>query len=204
MAEILTKSEEIRLRELARGIITGIEEPEDVLKRLEFTLDEYTALTETRMFRLMLTQAQSEWDGASNTHKRIKLKAAVNIEEALPHFYKAMVNPNEPLSSKVKAFEAISKVAGLGQPEPVAAGNGQFFNLQINLGAGVTPLSFGANPNAALKETIVEAIRGTDYAIATAEEVQALIKEAQGLGTQESIPVYTQSKLLEDVPFEEL
>jgi hypothetical protein len=92
------------------------------------------------MFRQMLREAQEEWEGARNTHKRIKLKAAVNIEEALPHFYTAMTDPKEPLSSKVKAFEVVSRVAGLGNPEPVPAGNGQFFKLEINLGGGVAPM----------------------------------------------------------------
>jgi hypothetical protein len=111
-----------------------------VLSVLGFTSQEYIDLTETRMFRLMLRQAQDEWEGASNTHKRIKLKAAVNIEQALPHFYTAMVDPKEPLSSKVKAFEVVSRVAGLGQTEPVGAGAGQFFKLEINLGGGIAPM----------------------------------------------------------------
>ena len=52
------------------------------------------------MFRQMLRTAQDEWEGASNTHKRIKLKAAVNIEEALPHFFKAMTSDKEPLARR--------------------------------------------------------------------------------------------------------
>ena len=137
---LLSKHDEMRLRELANGIVRAVEEPEPLLDRLGFTSSDYAELSETRMFRQMLTQAQSEWEGASNTHKRIKLKAAVNIEEALPHFYKAMTSEKEPLSSKVKAFEVVARVAGLGQPEPVPAGTGQFFKLEINLGGGVAPM----------------------------------------------------------------
>jgi hypothetical protein len=92
------------------------------------------------MFRQMLREAQEEWEGARNTHKRIKLKAAVNIEEALPHFYQAMTSDKEPLSSKVKAFEVVARVAGLSNPEPIPAGNGQFFKLEINLGGGAPSL----------------------------------------------------------------
>jgi hypothetical protein len=110
------------------------------MERYGFTIDDYTELSETRMFRQMLREAQEEWEGARNTHKRIKLKAAVNIEEALPHFYTAMTDPKEPLSSKVKAFEVVARVAGLGNPEPVAVGNGQFFKLEINLGGGAAPM----------------------------------------------------------------
>jgi hypothetical protein len=137
---LLSQNEEQRLRELANGIIRGIQTPEEVLNILGFTSQEYTDLTETRSFRQMLRQAQDEWEGASNTHKRIKLKAAVNIEQALPHFYLAMTDAKEPLSSKVKAFEVVSRVAGLGNPEPQAPGAGQFFKLEINLGGGIAPM----------------------------------------------------------------
>lgn len=136
----ISEDDEKRLRDLAAGLVRGIEEPETVLDRCGFTAGDYTELSETRMFRQMLIEAQEEWEGARNTHKRIKLKAAVNIEEALPHFYKAMTNDKEPLSSKVKAFEVVARVAGLGNPEPVAAGNGQFFKLEINLGGGIAPI----------------------------------------------------------------
>ena len=141
---LLSQNEEQRLRELANGVIRGIQTPEEVLSILGFTSQEYTELSETRMFRQMLRQAQDEWEGASNTHKRIKLKAAVNIEQALPHFYLAMTSDKEPLSSKVKAFEVVSRVAGLGQVEPVGAGAGQFFKLEINLGGGIAPMVLGA------------------------------------------------------------
>jgi hypothetical protein len=137
---LLTSDDEKRLRDLAAGLIRGIEEPEKVLERCGFTAGDYTELSETRMFRQMLREAQEEWEGARNTHKRIKLKAAVNIEEALPHFFQAMTDEKEPLSSKVKAFEVVSRVAGLGNPEPAVGGNGQFFKLEINLGGGIAPM----------------------------------------------------------------
>lgn len=143
MADFLSKDEEQRLRTLASGLVRGLEDAAVVLGRLGFTSHDYMELSETRSFQQMLRQAQDEWEGASNTHKRIKLKAAVNIEEALPHFYKAMTDDKEPLSSKVKAFEVVSKVAGLGNPEPVGAGAGQFFKLEINLGQGVAPMVIG-------------------------------------------------------------
>ena len=137
---LMSKHDEKRLRDLASGIVRGIKTPEEILDECGFTSDDYAELSETRMFRQMLREAQDEWEGARNTHKRIKLKAAVNVEEALPHFFQSMTDPKEPLSSKVKAFEVVARVAGLGAPEPVNAGNGQFFKLEINLGGGVAPM----------------------------------------------------------------
>jgi hypothetical protein len=172
MDAFLSSKEEQRLRELANGIVRGIQTPEEVLNMLGFNSYEYADLTETRMFRQMLRQAQDEWEGASNTHKRIKLKAAVNIEEALPHFFTAMTSDKEPLSSKVKAFEVVSRVAGLGNPEPMNAGAGQFFKLEINLGGGIAPM-----------------------VLASGVENMTIEHEQQ---------TYTQSRLFDAIPLEEL
>jgi hypothetical protein len=137
---LLSKDDEFRLRELAAGLAKGVEEDQVLLARLGFTREDYDELTQTRTFKVILDQAFGEWGDASNTHKRIKLKAAVNVEEALPSFYQAMINTNEPLSSRVKVLEIVSKIGGLGNPEPVAAGVGQYFKLEINLGIGKPPL----------------------------------------------------------------
>lgn len=137
---LLTFDDEARLRELAAGLAKGVEDPELLLTRLGFTSADYEELSQTRTFRNILNQAMSEWEGAGNTHKRIKLKAAINIEQALSSFYHAMVDGTEPLSSRVKAFEAVARVGGLGNPELVPQGAGQYFKLEINLGAGKAPL----------------------------------------------------------------
>jgi len=183
MPTFLTAKDEQRLRELANGIVRGIQTPEEVLARLDFTHDDYTELSETRMFRQMLRQAQDEWDGAGNTHKRIKLKAAINIEQALPHFYQAMTDPKEPLSSKVKAFEVVARVGGLGNAEPVAPGAGQFFKLEINLGGGVAPM-------------VLES--GTQNVM-----IDHDVSEAAG-SLHQAVGHYSQSKLFDVLPLEEL
>jgi hypothetical protein len=189
MDGFLSSKEEQRLRELANGIVRGIQTPEEVLEHLGFTTSEYVELSETRSFRQMLRQAQDEWDGASNTHKRIKLKAAVNIEQALPHFYMAMTDAKEPLSSKVKAFEVVSRVAGLGNPEPVNTGAGQFFKLEINLGQGVAPIMLGAG----VENMTIE------------HENQEMRVHPLGVGLASPLTdVYSQSKLFDALPLEDL
>jgi hypothetical protein len=183
-APLMTKQDEQKLRELANGIVRSIQTPEEILARLDLTTSDYAELSETRMFRQMLRQAQDEWEGASNTHKRIKLKAAVNIEQALPHFYQEMINPKEPLSSKVKAFEVVSRVAGLGNPEPQAPGAGQFFKLEINLGQGIAPMVLA---------------NGVDNVTIEHEAQEMRVFEASPL-----VGAYTQSRLFDALPLEEL
>jgi hypothetical protein len=179
MSQNLVETDERRLRELALGLAKQIEDPRDLLSRLGFTSDDYRELCETRTFRDILRQASSEWEGAGNTHKRIKLKAAVNIEEALPSFYQAMVDPKEALSSRVKALEVIARIGGLGLPEPAAAGSGQFFRLEINLGKDnqgrtLAPLTIDIDQNVA----------------------------PTGQAAVESPATYSQSHLFDDLPLE--
>jgi hypothetical protein len=88
-----------------------------------------------------------------------------------------MTSDKEPLSAKVKAFEAVSRVAGLGIPEPAGAGNGQFFKLEINLGGGVPAL-------------ILQGGRGDDQT-----ENMTIEHEAHG---------FAQSSLFDALPLEDL
>jgi hypothetical protein len=138
----LTADDEQRLRALAAGLAKDMEDTDKLLERLGFTREDYNELAETRAFKTVLNQALSEWEGASNTHKRIRLKAATNIEQALPHFFHAMTDDKEPLSSRVKAFEIVARVGNLGNPDVIPPGGGQFFKLEINLGGGRAPLVF--------------------------------------------------------------
>lgn len=136
----LTLADEQRLRDLAIGMAKGLENEDELLSRLGFTRQEYDELAQTRTFREILSQAASEWEGASNTHKRVKLKAAVNVEQALHHFYTSMIDPKEPLSSRVKALEVVARIGQLGNPEIIPPGGGQFFRLEINLGQSAPPI----------------------------------------------------------------
>jgi hypothetical protein len=98
-----------------------------------------------------------------------------------------MTSDKEPLSSKVKAFEVVSRVAGLGNPEPIGAGAGQFFKLEINLGAGVRPL-------------VIES--GVDNLTIEHERQERIWEEVDIPAPSADRPA--QSKLFDDLPLEEL
>ena len=185
MALPLNALEEAKLWELAYGIAKDIEDLDDLLKRLDLSRDDYDTLCATRTFKAMLGQAISEWQGASHIAKRIKLKAAVNVEQSLPAFYQAMVNPNESLAARVKVLEIVSRIGGLGQPEPIQGNvGGSAFNLTIQLDGRAPVKVFG---ELSQQPTI-------DVTPAQEEEPQEELREE----------TYSQSQLLQDDPFEEL
>lgn len=137
---LLPEADEQRLRELAMAFAKGVEDDNALLARLGFSREDYEELAQTRTFKAMLEQARGEWDAAANTRKRIRLKAAINIEQSLPSFYDAMIDPKEPLSSRVKVLEVVARIGDLSTPELQPAGGGQYFKLEINLGQNKPPI----------------------------------------------------------------
>ena len=121
------------LRDLAQDIARDIDDVPDILKRFGLTHEEYQRIAETRHFKTMLQTASSEWGGASNTPERIKLKAALAVEQSIPTVFASISDTKESLSGRVEALKTLAKIGGLGNaPPPNAAGSGQVFRLQIN------------------------------------------------------------------------
>lgn len=136
--------DENKLRFLALELAKGVLEPEELLEKLGWDEDDYNEISKSRIFRQMLRDYKTEWNGAGNTKKRVQLKSVVNIEAALSNFYAAMIDPNEPLMARVKTLEILGKLGGLGQTEAVngvgAGGNGQYFKLEIHMDRGAPPI----------------------------------------------------------------
>lgn len=130
----LSEDDEQRLRNLATGMAQGIRAPADILKELGFTEDDWRILEGSRIFRRMLTQAQAEWNAASSTSKRIKLKAGINIELSLPQFYNDMTDNTAPLAARVRLLEAMTTLAGLPEQAARESTPGAQFKLEIHLG----------------------------------------------------------------------
>jgi hypothetical protein len=132
---------EFKVRYIVNELAKDIVEIDDILAHLGISHEEYIKLSTTRAFKEALVAANTEWQGATNTVKRVKLKAAAITEELMLKIFLTARDTNESLSAKTKAFEAISKIAGLGALEPSAATGGvlgNVFNLQINYSNGPT------------------------------------------------------------------
>lgn len=128
-------AEEARLKALAVELAKDILEPEEILESLGISWGEYDQIKETRAFRELYTQALAEWKSAANTQKRVKLLAATTVEAALPTFWKDFNNPQESLGTRVSLLNALAKIGGLGQSDPMerSALPGQVFKLEIHL-----------------------------------------------------------------------
>ncbi len=140
----ISEYDEQRLRALASGLAQHIRDPQEILAELGFSEDDWQELERSHVFRKMLNQAVAEWNNVARTPQRVKLKAAINIEQSLPQFYEDMVNANHPLVARVRALEVVAKLAGLPEPELERySGPTNSFKLEIHLGTGET-ISVGA------------------------------------------------------------
>lgn len=129
---------EYEIRYIVNEIAKDIIPLEDILKTLNIPLEDFTHLSTSRPFKEALSSASIEWQGATNTPKRARLKAAAITEELMLRLFFLARDSNEGLGVKVKVLEAISKIAGLNTPDPVpvGVGTGNTFTQIINFGNG--------------------------------------------------------------------
>lgn len=136
--------DEFRLRQLANEMAKDIVDPLETLKTLGLTPEEFDAIKETRAYRMMYAEAISEWQGANNTQKRVKLKAATTVEAVMHEFYRDLRNVSETLSSRTELLKTLARIGGLGNPEPIQQKNmGQFFKLEIHIDGKQSPIIVG-------------------------------------------------------------
>lgn len=145
---------ELLLRQLAVELAKDIHNPQEILKGLGLTEDDYQAIKDTRAFKAMFLAASAEWNAAGNTQKRAKLKAAAMTEEALEMFWADIQERKETLNARVGLLNTLARIGGLGNPDPVAnvGGNGQSFKLEIHLQGRTAPIIIDGERNFEVSE----------------------------------------------------
>jgi hypothetical protein len=122
---------------LARELAMDINEMDDILKMYQISEDEFEQLKADPAFQTVFDATLVEWQAATNTEKRVKVKAASSVENSLLNLHAAANDKNQPLNHRVLALQFISKMAGLAEPETKGpTGNG--FSITINMGEGHT------------------------------------------------------------------
>lgn len=156
---IIHQVDEYRLRQLANEMAKDIVDPIDILKQLNITSEQYEEIRDTRAYKIMYAEACAEWQGANNTQKRVKLKAAATVEVVMHEFYRDLRNTTETLSARTELLKTLARIGGLGNPEPIQQKNmGQFFKLEIHIDGKQSPIIVGG-----------EAYQMTETALAATE-----------------------------------
>ena len=130
----LAVSEDARIIKLAREIAMDIRELDEILTLHGISREEFEKLKVRPRFVQLLNAELVAWQSAVNTNERVKLKAGAVIEEWLPELYARMNDIREPLMSKVKGGELLTKLAGMGASETTEINPSDRVTITINLG----------------------------------------------------------------------
>lgn len=122
------------LLKLAREIAMDIRPIDEILKSYEVDTYAWDVIQQNFTFKGYLRGAIEEWNSATNTQERVRLKALAMVEEALPEFYGRMHDADEALQHKTEVLKTITKLAGL-ERQVGELGGGEKFTVTINLGA---------------------------------------------------------------------
>lgn len=129
------------LLKLAREIAMDIRPLEVILEGLEVDKDRWEYISEMPIFRGYLRSAIEDWQSATNTPERVRMKSLHFVEEALSEFYVRVHDAKEPLAAKTEVLKTIAKFAGVGVAADGAVA-GERMVVTINLGAD-HQISFG-------------------------------------------------------------
>lgn len=122
------------LLKLARELAMDMRELPAVLDLMEMTAEDFEQVKASPVFQRYLRSAVEEWNSATNTSERVKLKSLAMVEESLPEFYARMHDPKETLANKTEVLKTISRFAGVGGQVSTGA-SAERMVVTINLGA---------------------------------------------------------------------
>ena len=137
MGELVKSSmsfNDVAMLRLAREIAMDVHSLDEILSTHGIDTQHWEALNSSPIFQSVLKSAVEEWQSATNTAERVKIKSLVFVEEALPEFYARAHDPKEPLAAKTEILKTIAKFAGVGGSIDGAV-TGEKMTVTINLGA---------------------------------------------------------------------
>lgn len=131
----ITKLTDVTLVRIARELAMDIHPVEEILKTHGIDSKQWENIQEMPRFRALLETEMAQWNGALNTHERVKIKAAAMIEDWLPEAYERLHDKAETLPAKTELGKLVRDLAGFSKGGLNVEGGGEKFSVTINLGA---------------------------------------------------------------------
>lgn len=119
---------------IAHELALGLSDAASIRERYGISDAQWDHLRKNPAFRSMLAEAIQKFKGDQNAGERIKIKADIVLEDAIPAYDKMIHSKEIPASERVNAGKLLAQLAGRtkdsgGAP---ALGNGGF-TLNINM-----------------------------------------------------------------------
>lgn len=123
---------------IATELAAGLSDAAGIREKYGITTAQWDKLKKSPAFRHMLAEAVKQLGGDMNASARIRMKADIILEDALPA-YDAMIHDTKaPAQARIDAGKLIAAINGRtgkqGDGTPGSAGGGGGFILNINLG----------------------------------------------------------------------
>ena len=128
---------------LAREIAQDIFPLEQVIRLHKLSDEEWLTISIHPRFVRILSDMQREWNAASNTAERIKVKAQAGLETQLETFIADMGDPTIPLAQRTETARMLARLGEL-DGQNLGGADGSRFVIQLNIGA--THVSTEAKP----------------------------------------------------------
>lgn len=123
--------------QLAREIAMDIFELPQILELHRMSDEEWTKISQHPKFISMVADISREWNSATNTAERVKIKAATGLEAMLETYVRDLNDLTIPLVQRVEAGKFLAKLGELGERAMGASGGA--FHITLNIGQ-TTPL----------------------------------------------------------------
>ena len=140
LAEIISNQDpklpEETLVKLANELAKAQREPEDVLGSFSLSVAQFTTYVEHNLFfKQVYEAAVQDWNSATSTAKRIKIKSAASLEHSLTTLHQRLNDPQSALPAVVDTAKLLATLAGVGETKQAQTGSGERFTISINIGA---------------------------------------------------------------------
>lgn len=124
----------VNLARLARDLAQDILEPDQIRKVHDLSQEQFERVLQEPAFQKMLREMIVDWNSASGTAERVKVKAATAVEVALDSFFQDVCDRSIPLAQRTDALKALMKLGELGEKEALLGTLGGGVSISINLG----------------------------------------------------------------------
>jgi len=110
---------------LAAELASGIYDNSEVFSRFGISVERAAVLLKTPGFQDMVKSAKRDWEDLGNVKSRVRVKARLALEEALPAVYGIVMDSTQPPVARVAAFKEIKDLSSVAQlPQEIQAGSG--------------------------------------------------------------------------------
>lgn len=124
-----------KLLELARELAMNINDASTIIANHGLDQPTYNAaVAENPFFKRAFEAFRLEWESATNTNKRLGIKAATALELALPVLTARISSKEESLDAAIKGAQLLAKMSGFDDKAKTDGGADKF-TITINLGA---------------------------------------------------------------------